>query len=118
LIPWLESAQLPGPLSVIGRFRMSAILELCMFPLGEGESVSPYVARSINIIKESGLPYVFGPMSTSVEGEWDELLALATKCYEAMRADCHRIQAFMRLDCREGAKNRLTGKIRSVESKL
>ena len=24
----------------------------------------------------------------------------------------------MRLDCREGAKNRLTGKIRSVESKL
>lgn len=97
---------------------MSAILDMSMYPVDKGESLSPYVARSVRIIKESGLPYVFGPMSTSVEGEWNELLALATKCYEAMRTDCHRIQVIMRLDCREGAKDRLTGKIHSVESKL
>ena len=97
---------------------MSAILDLSIFPLDKGESLSPYVARAIRIIKDSGLPYVFSPMSTSIEGEWDELLALVSRCHEALRQDCHRIHVVMRVDWRDGATGRLAGKIRSVEEKL
>jgi len=47
---------------------MSVILDFSMYPLDKGESLSPYVARSIKIIQESGLPYEFRSMGTSVEG--------------------------------------------------
>ncbi len=97
---------------------MSALLDLSIYPVDKGESLSPYVARAVRIVKESGLPYVFSPMSTSFEGEWDEVLAVVTRCKEAMEKDCNRIQVIMRVDLRKGATNRIKGKIRSVEEKL
>lgn len=97
---------------------MSAILDLSIYPVDKGESLSPYVARVLGVIQDSGLPYVFGPMSTSIEGELDELLALAAKCHAELRRDCRRIQMIMRVDWREGAQGRLAGKIRSVREKL
>ena len=36
---------------------MSVIVEFSIFPLDKGESLSPYVARALNKIQESGLPY-------------------------------------------------------------
>lgn len=98
---------------------MSALLQLTIFPLDKGEgSLSPYVARVVRIIRESGLPYVLGPMSTSIEGEWDALLALVTRCQEALQKDCRRIHVTMQLDWRDGPPGRLTGKVRSVEEHL
>lgn len=97
---------------------MSAILDFSMFPMDKGESVSTYVARAVKIVKESGLPYVFSPMSTSIEGEWDEVLAVVTRCKEALAKDCHRINVVIRVDLRDGPAGRITSKIRSVESKL
>lgn len=97
---------------------MSAILDFSIFPLDKGESLSAYVARAVRIVKESGLPYVFSPMSTSIEGEWDEVLAVVTRCKEALTADCGRIHVVMRVDLRDGPSGRLTAKIRSVEEKL
>ena len=94
---------------------MSAILELTIFPLNKTGSLSPYVARAVGCIKESGLPYVFTPMSTSIEGEWNELLALATRCFEALKTDCDRIHVLMRLDWRDGPGGRLESKVQSVE---
>jgi len=97
---------------------MSAILDFSIFPLDKGVSLSAYVARALRIIKESGLPYVFSPMSTSVEGEWDEVLALVTRCKEELAKDCDRINVSMRVDWRNGPSGRLSAKIKSVEQKL
>jgi uncharacterized protein (TIGR00106 family) len=97
---------------------MSAILDLSIFPLDKGESLSPYVARALRIIRESGLPYVFSPMSTSIEGELDELFALVSRCQAELRKDCHRIHLAMRVDWRDGPGGRLESKIRSVQEKL
>lgn len=97
---------------------MSALLDFSIYPVDKGASLSPYVARAVGIVKESGLPYVFAPMSTSIEGEWDEVLAVVTRCKEALEKDCSRIQVIMRVDLRDGPSGRITAKIRSVEEKL
>ena len=63
------------------------LLEFSMSPLSQGESVSKYVARSLDIIDRSGVPYQLTPMGTILEGEWDEVMAVVTRCFEAMKAD-------------------------------
>lgn len=97
---------------------MSTILDFSIFPLDKGASLSTYVARAVRIVKESGLPYVFSPMSTSIEGEWDEVLAVVTRCKEALEHDCDRINVAIRLDWRTGEPGRITAKIKAVEEKL
>ncbi len=97
---------------------MSVIIDFSIFPMDKGVSLSPYVARAIKIVKNSGLPYKFGPMSTSIEGEWDEVMAVVNRCFAELEKDCGRINLNLRADYRAGPSGRLAGKIRSVEEKL
>lgn len=97
---------------------MSAVLDFSIFPMDKSGSLSPYVARAIRIVRESGLPYVFGPMSTSIEGEWDEVIAVVSRCREELAKDCRRINVSIRVDWRDGPSGRLVEKVRSVEEKL
>ena len=94
------------------------LLEFSMSPLGKGESVSEYVARSLDIIDASGLPYQLTPMGTILEGEWEQVMAVVQQCYERMRADCPRITCSIKIDAREGKSGRLQSKIASVEQRL
>ena len=94
------------------------LLEFSMAPLAKGESVSQYVARSLEIIEQSGLDYRLHAMGTIVEGEMDQVLAVLTQCLEAMAADCDRITCTAKLDYRKGAVGRLKAKVASVEQKL
>ncbi len=97
---------------------MSVLVDLAMFPTDKGESVSPYVSRIIRIIRDSGLPYRFGPMGTSIEGEWEEVMGLLTRCFEELKKDSNRIYMTMKVDYRRGEGGRIESKIRSVQSKL
>ena len=97
---------------------MSVIVDFSLFPLDKGESLSPYVARSIKIIQESGLPYEFRAMGTSVEGEWEEVMAVVNRCVETMRRDCNRIVLNLKADFRKGPSGRLQRKVESVKEKL
>jgi uncharacterized protein (TIGR00106 family) len=94
------------------------LLEFSMSPLTKGESVSAYVARSLDIIDKSGLPYQLTPMGTIIEGEWADVMAVVTKCFETMRADCDRVSTQIRVDYRAGPGGRLKSKIESVEKRL
>jgi uncharacterized protein (TIGR00106 family) len=94
------------------------LLEFSMSPLDQGDSLSRYVARSLDIIDKSGLPYQLTPMGTIVEGEWEEVMALVTSCFRTMSQDCNRISTSMKIDYRAGKSGRLKSKIRSIESKL
>ena len=97
---------------------MSVILDFSMYPLDKGESLSPYVARSIRIIKESGLPYEFRSMGTSIEGEWGEVMDVVQRCFETMRRDCNRVVLSLKADYRQGPGGRMQRKVQSVEEKL
>ena len=94
------------------------LLEFSMFPLDKGPSLSPYVARSLDIIDRSGLPYRLGPMGTTIEGQFDELMAVVKDCFQAMAADCGRIECSLKLDYRRGHEGRLEAKVASVEQKV
>lgn len=97
---------------------MSVLAEFSMSPMDKGESVSKYVARSLEIIADSGVPYRLGPMGTCLEGDWDAVMAVVKKCYERMAQDCKRISVSIKMDIRQGHENRLTAKIAKVESLL
>jgi len=94
------------------------LLEFSMVPSTKGESMSPYVARTLDIIDKSGLPYQLTPMGTIIEGEWAEVMAVVTSCFEAMRTDCDRIGTHIKVDYRAGPGGRMTSKVDSVQQKL
>jgi uncharacterized protein (TIGR00106 family) len=89
-----------------------------MFPLDKGESLSHYVARSIDIIDRSGLPYQTHAMGTVLEGEFDQVLDVVRRCYEAMAADCQRIECSIKIDARKAGPGRLRSKVATLEEKL
>lgn len=97
---------------------MSVIAELSIFPMDKGVSMSPYVARVVTVIKQSGLAYDFGPMGTTIEGEWDEVMQTVSACYKELEQDCDRIYLTLKVDSRKGRKNGLKGKTESVAEKL
>jgi uncharacterized protein (TIGR00106 family) len=94
------------------------LLEFSMSPLGKGESVGKYVARSLDIIDKSGVPYRLNPMGTVLEGEWEDVFGVVQQCYERMKKDCRRISCTIKVDYRKGPAGRLDSKVASVEKKL
>jgi uncharacterized protein (TIGR00106 family) len=94
------------------------LLEFSMSPLAKGESVGRYVARSLDIIDRSGVSYRLNPMGTVLEGGWDEVFGVVSKCFEAMRKDCNRISVTIKVDYRRGRTDRLRSKVESVEKRL
>lgn len=94
------------------------LLEFSMTPIGKGESVGKYVARSLEIVEASGLDYRLHAMGTVLEGEWEEVFDVVRKCYEALSTDCNRVSVSIKVDARKGASSRLSGKVKSVEEKV
>jgi len=97
---------------------MSVLLEFSMSPLDKGVSLSAYVARSLDIVDRSGLPYRVTAMGTILEGEWDDCMNVVTACYERMVQDCARISCTIKIDARQGSPGRLDAKLASIEKKL
>ncbi len=94
---------------------MSVLIDFSIFPVGKGESVSSYISSAVKIVKDSKLPYKLGPMGTTVEGEWDDLMAVVKSCFHEMKEDCGRIYMNIRVDYREGVASRIKSKVKSVE---
>lgn len=94
------------------------LLEFSISPMDKGVSVSSYVARSLDIIDKSGLPYQLHAMGTIIEGEMQEVMAVLQQCLDAMVTDCDRITCTAKLDYRQGYTGRLAAKPTSVEAHL
>lgn len=94
------------------------LLEFSVSPLGVGESVSPYVARCLELVEASGLDYRLHAMGTIVEGELPAVLDLMQRCIEAVAVDCERVTCSAKIDYRRGHRGRLDAKVRSVEKLL
>lgn len=97
---------------------MSVIVEFSIFPMDKGESLSPYVARALKLIQDSGLPYELNPMGTCVEGEWNEVMSVVDRCFQELQKDCNRINLSLKADYRRGPSCRLKKKVASVKEKL
>lgn len=94
------------------------LLEFSMAPTAKGESLSAYVARILDIIDRSGVPYQFTPMGTILEGEWEAVMGVVTACFDAMKIDCDRIGIHIKVDYRKGPAGRMKAKVVAVEEKV
>jgi uncharacterized protein (TIGR00106 family) len=94
------------------------LLEFAMAPHGQGESLSAYVARILDVIDKSGVPYQLTPMGTILEGEWEDVMAVVTACFKALQGDCQRIGMNLKVDYRAGSDSRLRSKMAKVEEHL
>ena len=94
------------------------LVQFSVFPVGAKESLSKEVAKIIDIVDHSGLPYKTTAMATIVEGSWDEVMALVKRCHQTMRRANNRVYTSMVIDDRRGAARRLTGKVDDVEKVL
>jgi uncharacterized protein (TIGR00106 family) len=94
------------------------LAEFTIIPIGVGESLGDRIARVVQIVEDSGLPYKANPMGTVVEGDWDEVMAVIKKCHEASLADAPRLVTSISIDERPGKPNRIEEKIKSIEKRL
>jgi uncharacterized protein (TIGR00106 family) len=94
------------------------IIEFSVVPIGRGDELAAPVARILDLVDKSGLPYQLTAMGTLVEGDWDELMGLVRLCHEAMRGEMGRVLTHITIDDRPGASGRLVGKVRDVERTL
>lgn len=95
-----------------------AIAEFSITPIGKGTSVGEHVARAVDLVDRSGLPYRVNPMGTVVEGPLDDVVALIVRCHKAVAADCERVSTVIKIDDRKGAKGQLDAKVEGIERRL
>jgi len=87
-------------------------------PIGVGEELKEHIAKVLDIIDTSGLPYKLGAMQTTVEGEPDAVMALIMKCHGLLLEAAPRVLTHIAIDDRKGATGRLEGKVQDVEKVL
>ncbi len=94
------------------------IAEFSITPIGKGVSVGEYVAKCVDLVDRSGLPYRLNPMGTVVEGRFDDILALIARCHKAVARDSERVSTIIKIDDRKGASRQIESKIAAVERRL
>jgi uncharacterized protein (TIGR00106 family) len=87
-------------------------------PIGTGEAVGEEVAEAVRVVRDSGLPNRTDAMFTTVEGEWDEVMAVVKRAVDAVAARAPRVSLVLKADVRPGVTGALAGKVESVERHL
>ena len=87
-------------------------------PLGTGDTVGAAVAEAVRVVRASGLPNRTDAMFTTIEGEWDEVMAVVKAATEAVAAHSSRVSLVLKADIREGFSGMMTAKVASVERHL
>lgn len=87
-------------------------------PMGGGASVGKEVADAIKVVADSGLDYQVTAMGTLVEGEWDEVMGVIRKCFDALHEHSDRVTCTVKIDDYKGRSGRIAGKVATVEKAL
>lgn len=81
-------------------------------------SMAHIVARAVKVIQESGLPQETGPMFTTVEGDWDEVMPVVKRACEAVAEVSPRVSLVLKADLRPGQVDALHGKVERLNAEL
>jgi uncharacterized protein (TIGR00106 family) len=99
-----------------------AIMEISVVPIGtEGTSLSNYVAGCIKELEnfQDDIQYELTGMGTIVEGELENLLALARRMHEIpFDNGAKRVLTTIKIDDRRDTKASIEQKVQSVREKL
>ncbi len=98
---------------------MNVILDLCVVPLGVGVSVSQYIAACQKVLSEAGFQPHLHAYGTTIEGDWDAVMAAVKRCHEAVHEmGAPRISTTIKLGTRTDRAQTIEDKVRSVRDKL
>jgi uncharacterized protein YqgV (UPF0045/DUF77 family) len=81
-------------------------------------SVSEAVARAVRVVRESGLPHRTDAMFTTIEGGWDECMAVVKQCCDVLAATSPRVSLVLKADIRPGFTGELDAKVARLEAAL
>ena len=89
-------------------------------PTGTSEdgSVSEAVAAAVRVVKGSGLPWELTSMFTTVEGEWDAVMAVVKRAVDVVAAVSPRVGLMLKADIRPGFEGQLSAKVERVQALL
>ena len=93
------------------------LVEFSILPVGQGVSLSDFVAKVVGVVAKSGLPYKVTEMGTLVEGDWEEVFALIKRCHSAMTGEAGRVVTTIKIDDRKGRSELLKTRLTSLEAK-
>jgi len=94
------------------------LIAFSVTPLGVGEDVGEIVAEAVRVVRSSGLPNQTDAMFTTVEGDWDEAMAVVKKAVDAVAARAPRVSLVLKADLRPGVTGALTAKVETIERHL
>lgn len=94
------------------------LIAFSITPLGGDDSVGDLVAEAVRVVRASGLPNRTDAMFTTVEGEWDEVMAVVKRAVDVVAARAPRVSVVLKADVRPGVTDALTGKVARIEARL
>jgi uncharacterized protein (TIGR00106 family) len=97
-----------------------AIAAVSISPVGEGTSVSRYVAAALAVARgQERVRYRLDPMFTTLEGELPDIYDLVQRMQEAVfAAGAVRVSTVLKIDDRRDTTLRMEDKVRRVEDLL
>lgn len=79
-------------------------------------SVTDAVAAAVKIVRESGLPHETNAMFTTLEGEWDEIMAVIKQCVDEVKKFSPRVGLVMKADIRPGFSGEMSAKVARINN--
>ena len=94
------------------------LIAFSVTPLGVGEDVGEIVAEAVRVVRASGLPNQTDSMFTTIEGDWDEVMAVVRDAVDAVARRAPRVSLVLKADVRPGVTDGLTSKVETIERYL
>jgi uncharacterized protein (TIGR00106 family) len=94
------------------------LIAFSVTPLGVGEGVGEIVAEAVRVVRASGLPNQTDSMFTTIEGDWDEVMAVVKDAVDAVAERAPRVSLVLKADLRQGVTDGLTSKVETIERYL
>jgi uncharacterized protein (TIGR00106 family) len=94
------------------------LVSLSIMPLGGDAHLSQELARVLELIDDSGLPYQLTASATLIEGDWDPVMRLVRRCHDRMRELSPHVVTTIKIEDDAGERNKLVRNVASVEEKL
>jgi uncharacterized protein (TIGR00106 family) len=94
------------------------LIAFSITPLGVGEGVGEIVAEAVRVVRASGLPNQTDSMFTTIEGDWDEVMAVVKSAVDAVAERAPRVSLVLKADVRPGITDGLTSKVETIERYL
>jgi uncharacterized protein (TIGR00106 family) len=104
----------------VGVPRMTVVAEVNIIPLGEGISVSKFLAPAFKVFEKRGLKYEITPMCTIFEAEnIEEAFDVVGAIHEAVfRVGVKRVVTTVKIDDRRDLERSMNEKVESLKKEI